>query len=510
MTQRHPPQQRLTQDDLVDHRTERIRCLVDVQYQNTLLPLLEKADPGEWPGWTKIKETTVRTIFRGAVTDPHGNDIAMHIKLFRAVNLSDHARDALGGARSLKEFKNLREARRRGLPCIRPVAAGSFRGSCGSRSFLLTVTEEGEALSRGPLPAAAAAAAGRLLRDAHDRGLHARDLHSGNLLQRSDGALLLLDLTSAELASPLQDRQRARALAYFCMDLDGLVRDPAARPLLEAYGASPALLERTEREARRLRNRALSAFGRRAFRHGSWTHVEKRPKQPRCYLHGPQKDLWDEARDLIQNLDSLTPVKSGRRGAVFVRGGLVAKRRHAGAARQLFQNAYWLDFAGVPVAAPVALQAQAGLGVVVSCRLPWPTLMAEVAAGLSGDALASAATELGHAVGRMHSFGLRNRDMKLKNLIREPDSNRVFMVDLDGIRRKVPLDDRGRAADLGRLLAAFREAGSPGGAGTLRRFARGYASTCRRLCNSVRLRHLACHTEARASEWPCAPRTTRA
>jgi len=479
---------------------------VDVHYLNALLPLLEKLDHEDWPQWTKIKETTVRTILRGSVPDPHGGAIDLHLKLFRAVNLSDHARDALGGARSLKEFHNLREARHRGVPCIRSVAAGSFKGSHGSRSFLLTLTEEGQPLRRGPLPRRSAAAAGRLLRKAHDRGLHAKDLHPGNVLERPDGLLLILDLTSAQLANPLDARQRARALAYFCLDLDGLVRDPAARPLLQAYGVSPELVARAQREARRLRNRGLSAFGRRAFRHGSWTHVAKKG----LYLHGPQRHLWEAARFLLRDLPSLTPLKSGRRGAVYVQNEVVAKQRHAAHARQLFQNAYWLTHASVPVAAPVALRTRAGLGVVVSRRLPWPTLKAEVESGLPGDSLAAAARELGHAVGRMHSFGLRNRDMQLKNLIREPDSNRVFMVDLDGIRRKVPLDDRGRAADLGRLLAAFWDAGSPGGEGTLRRFARGYASSCRRLCNPVRLRHLACRIVGRASEWASVPRSTPA
>lgn len=495
-----------TRHDLIDHETQRIRCRVDASFQRALLPLLEKVDEEGWRDWTKIKGTTVRTILRGTVAGPHGEVLDLHLKLFRAVSLSDHARDALGGARSLKEFHNLLEARARGLPCIRPVAAGTFRGSQGSRSFLLTLTAEGKPLCRGPLPPKTAAAAGGLLRQAHDCGLHARDLHPGNILETPDGSLLLLDLTSAELASPLDERQRARALAFFCQDLDGLVMDRAARLLTRAYGARPELLVRAQREARRLRNRSLSAFGRRAFRHGSWTHVENR----RLFLHCAEQPLWDEARDLLENLDALTPVKSGRRGAVFVRGQLVAKRREAGHARHLFESAYWLIHAGVPIAAPVALKLGGGLGVVVSRRLPWPTLLAEVEAGLDGDSLAAAAQKLGESVGRMHSLGLRNRDMKLKNLVREPDSNEVFMVDLDGIRRKVPLDDRGRAADLGRLLAAFRQAGSPGDARTLRRFARSYATTCRRLCNPVRLRHLVPPIEARASEWASAPRSTPA
>ena len=48
------------------------------------------------------------------------------------------------------------------------------------------------------------------------------------------------------------------------------------------------------------------------------------------------------AKELVAKLDSLEPLKSGRRGAVYVEGELVAKRRHAGAARRLFESAYLL------------------------------------------------------------------------------------------------------------------------------------------------------------------------
>ena len=94
--------------------------------------------------------------------------------------------------------------------------------------------------------------------------------------------------------------------------------------------------------------------------------------------------------------------------------------------------------------------------------------------------------------------------MKFENLIRNPETGEVNMVDLDGIRRKTPFDSRGQAADLGRLLAAFRAAGEPGGLRSIARFERAYNAA--RKCLLIgpinrRVRRLA---EARASAWASA------
>ncbi|MBI5852613.1 MAG: hypothetical protein HZB39_16490, partial [Planctomycetes bacterium] len=167
----------------------------------------------------------------------------MHVKFHRAVTLADRARDAWRGARGLVELDRLREASRRSLPCVEGLAAGRIETADGSRSFVVTRSVPGaNPLPRGPLSAEQATAAGCLLRSAHDAGLHARDLHPANVLCRPDGSLLLCDLTSATWAEPLDARDRARGLAFFCQDLYGGVDDPAAVPLIRAYSPTPLTL----------------------------------------------------------------------------------------------------------------------------------------------------------------------------------------------------------------------------------------------------------------------------
>ncbi|MEE2886217.1 MAG: lipopolysaccharide kinase InaA family protein [Planctomycetota bacterium] len=481
-------------------RTEQFQCLVATRWRNCVEKMLAAKPPTDWTEWEEIKSSTVRTIYRGTIPGPDGNPVDAHLKLFRAVSLSDRARDAIGGSRSVREFRNLVGALERGLPCVEPIAAGSILGHLGSQSFLLTRTKIGEPLPRGPLPPDDAQSVGRLILQSHEAGLHARDLHPGNILRLADGSMVLVDLTSAVLADRLNSRDRGRALAFFCLDLDAGIEDPAARPILEAYGANETVLEAARKNSRRLRNRALSSFGRRAFRPCKTTQIERAKRKPRVYLHTPAQTLWDRARELIDKLPELEPVKSGRRGAVYLEDGIVIKVRSAAAARRLFESAYWLRFAGVPTPMPVALQTFRSTGTIAVQRLAWPNLREE-SRSLSQEESVAAAQSLGESVGRLHSFGLRNRDLKFENLVRNPDSGTVSMVDLDGVKRRVPTDDRGRASDLGRLLAAFWQADQPGGETVIREFLRAYVRTCRRLLYPVlHRRHLLDQAVVRASQ----------
>jgi tRNA A-37 threonylcarbamoyl transferase component Bud32 len=497
-----------TQGKVETLRSGPFDCLVDADWRECLRDLIAMSpDPEGWATWDVVKRSTVRTVSSGDVVVPGGGTRSVHLKLFRAVRLSDRARDAFAGSRSAREFRNLLTARRLGLPGVQALAAGSLTGSFGSRSFLLTGTEAGRTLPRGPLPATDAAAAGRLLRAIHDAGLHARDLHSGNLLRRPDGELRLLDLTSATFAEPLTDLERGRALAFFCLDLDGNVRDPAARPLIEAYAASPSIVSSAIKAGHRLRNRAVTAFGRRAFRACKTTRVERQNRKPRRSLHVPAEASWGEARDAFASLDSLEPAKSGRRGAVFLLENLVVKERTAAAARRLFESAYWLTFAGVPTPMPIAVETFRGRGRVATERLPNVDLLRELRAGLASNEpeLLACAKNFGRAVGRLHSFGLRNRDMKFENLIRDRASQSIQIVDLDGVRRQLPGDNRGRASDLGRLLAAFRHADSPGGDPVIRAFLREYVRTCHRLLYPVpHRRHVLAQATTNAGSWAAA------
>lgn len=491
-----------SRDDLVQIDGPEVQCRVIPALASALEALLPAGDPETWPGFEEVKASVVRRVLRGTMHATEGAVFDVHLKLYRTGQLSDRARDALRGPRSAREFDNLREARAKGLPCVEPLAAGVMRGSGGSRSFLITRTEAGVSLHRGALSAVQMHRVGELLRLAHDRGLHARDLHAGNLLEREDGSLVLLDLTSAVVATPLELDQRAHALAFFCRDLDGNVLDPAARPLIEAYAASPACVQAAARAGARLRNRGLSAFGRRALRPCRHTAVEQRKKAPSWYLHRPTAEWHEAARALIETPPP--PVKSGRRGAVHLGDQLVLKDRTAAAACRLFRAAYWLAFAGVPCPKPVALRTYLRRGQVVSTRLAGPSLRDELAAGLGDPGLLAAARQLGRAVGRLHAHGLRNRDMKLENLVRDPVTGEVAMVDLDGIHRKIARDRRGQGADLGRLLASFRESGEPGGARVLRAFWRAYikARTC--LLQPPTTRPLLRLTQERAASWETA------
>lgn len=478
-------------------------------HAEALRALLAQATPESWPGFADVKRSTVRTTRAGLLAD----GTAVHVKLFRPVRFFDRARDLFGGARGAVEFANLREARARGLPAVEPLAFGVSKAP-PPRSFLVTSSvPDAQPLPRGPLPPQLATAVGRLLRKAHDAGLDAFDLHAENLLHDTTGNLWLLDLTSARLGAPLDLAARARGLAFFLLDYDGGPRHAAAAPLLEAYQPSDALRARLAHTWRRLRLHGVAPFGRRAMRECRHTAVERPARGVEVFRHRPAGELAGRALQEARELTTLAPAeatKSGRRGGVWLRDGFVIKLRSRADAQHLFRNSYWLLYAGVTTPQPLALVLQHDRALVLTTRIAGLDLRAEVAAGTLGarDA-AAAASKLGDAVGRLHGHGLRNRDLKFENLVRDPHNNDVHMVDLDGVRRKGACDRRGQAADLGRLLAAFRDNGAPGGIAALRAFYRSYtrARLCLGLSNIDRFtkRHIA----ARASGWASASASTR-
>jgi tRNA A-37 threonylcarbamoyl transferase component Bud32 len=303
---------------------------------------------------------------------------------------------------------------------------------------------------------------------------------------------------------------RAKALAFFCHDLDGGAQDPAAKALLTSYCRSGNTLDAAFRReltfaTRRWRAEALPAFGRRSTRSCRHTEVpDRRRGEPRWHWHLGTGGEDPAVRDACANLAANPPApqKSGRRGGVWIAADLVMKVRQAGAAKKLWRASYWLAFAQVATAAPVALRTFRGEGSVFYRRIANESLAHELATGrLDGAAVMAAARSLGNHVGRLHAHGLRNRDLKFDNLVRDPATNEIHMVDLDGILRKSATDVRGAGADLGRLLAAFRGAGSPGGPATIRTFLRAWQRAHRQLQQQSALRKLLRRAEQRAGEW---------
>ena len=469
-------------------------------------------------GFDVVKERTVRTVLQGML-----GGVPVHIKVFRTDTLSDRARDALRGPRGAREQRNLLRARALDLPTVEPLACGMAGDGDQLRSFLITRSVAPAAPFHFGMPGHVQQQVGSLLRRMHDAGVLPGDLHPGNLLVDAAEAPWLLDLSSVRHGGEASLSQRAAALALFCHQLDGGPLDPRARRLLDGYRTEGAELPaKLTRElmfaARRWRASALPAFGRRCTRTCRHTEVpERRRGEPRWYLHlgagvvaarGATDELRSSCAQIAQQPPP--PTKTGRRGGVWVLDTVVMKEREAGAAKKLWRAAYWLLFAGVATPPPIALRTFRSRGAVFSQRLANDSLATELAAGrLAPAAIDAAAQSLGRNVGRLHAHGLRNRDLKFDNLVRNPHTGEVAMVDLDGVARQSATDTRGAGADLGRLLAAFRAAGAPGGNATVRTFLRSWLRAHRTLLQQPPLRRLLRTAEHRAGEWAAAHRHER-
>lgn len=462
-------------------------------------------------GLAVVKQSTVRTVLHGTV-----GGTSVHVKLFRSGSLSDRARDAMRGERGQREAKNLLAAASLGLATVEPLAHGTCEGEDGKQSFLVTRSVPGSTRFAFSLPAAVLQRVGAMLRRAHDQGFLPGDLHPGNVVIDGSGSPWLLDLTSVRHSGDPDAKRRAAALAFFCQELDGGPLDPCAAPLLAAYHAGGPPLPETfakalAQAARAVRHAALVAFGRRSSRPCRHTELGvHRRGVPRWHWHlsgSPQRDA--ELRSACEAFAAAMPepAKAGRRGAVWLLDPIVVKQRDQGSARKLFTAMYWLHFAGVPQAAPVALRTFDGIGHLFAAKIAAPDLRAELRAGtLRGRSVLAAAHALGTAVGRLHAHGLRNRDLKFVNLVRDPATGAICMVDLDGVMQKRPSDARGQGRDLGRLLAAFRGEGSPGGLGTVVAFMRAYQRARLQLLQPATLHTLWRVATKRADEWASAHR----
>jgi len=463
-------------------------------------------DLGAWPaaGFDCIKQRTVRSVFRGAFAD-----VPVHVKVFRPDTLADRVRDFVRMDRGRAEHGHLRAAAALGLPVVEALAHGFASENGRLRSFVVTRTAAGAPFDFATASPSAQRAAGALLRRLHDLGVQLDDLHPGNLLVGPDDAPRLLDLTSVHHGERADQRERARGLARFCAALDAGALDPDARELLAGYLAAGALPAGFRAEvavaARRHRAALLAAFDRRAGRECAHTTVDARSRAtPRWHWRLPADAATRAAVEAFAAAPP-TPHKRGRRGAVWLTPKFAVKDRDAGAARTLWRAAYWLTFAGVPAPAPVALRLHGGRGLVFNRRAGERSLADELAAAAPGPASATRdARRLGHSVGRLHAHGLGNRDLKFENLVREPATGALTMVDHDGVRRQATTDARGQGADLGRLLAAFNAAGRPGGGMAVRAFLRGYLRAHRRLLQQPPLRRLLRRAAERAGEWAAA------
>lgn len=465
---------------------------------------------GAWAahGFAVVKARTVRLVLRGELAG-----VPCHVKVYRAHTLADRARDHLRGPRGQREFERLVALQQAGWPVAAPLAAGMVQDTSGALSFVATRTVPAAQPFAWPAAPDAAARAGALLRALHDQGFRPGDLHPGNLLLDAHAAPWLIDVDGMERGDPPSLRLRARGLAFFCQDLDGGALDPHAAVLRRSYETAgthplPDLTAELAAATRTWRSRALVGFGRRSSRDCRHTEVAvaRRGQDHWTWHRDEQPDTANLRHHCLELVAAPPPPqKQGRRGGVFLDDRVVLKQRSRAAAQQLWRAAYWLHFAKVDAPGPLGLCLRRGASYVASRRLPLPTLAEALAAGALAPAnLTAVARKLGEQVGRLHGHGLRNRDLKFDNLLLDPAACRVWMVDLDGVRRNAHSDWRGAGADLGRLLAAYRGANAPGGAAVLRAFVRGWWRTQRQLLVHPPVRRVVARALVRAGEWASA------
>ena len=478
---------------------------VSPEVADALQELLQH-DVAEWTnhGFEQIKMRTVRRGFRGQL-----GGIAVHIKVFRADTIALKAKNALRTDKAEREANHLNKARELGLPCVEALGHGVAIEGDHRQSFLVTRSVESSDFAF-PAPADVASATGKLMRRVHDAGIEPLDLHPGNVLVTSQGEPLLCDLTSLRHAGELSVRRRAAGLAFFCNPIDGGPLDALTRDFRRGYEAAGAAMPEgfegeLARATRQLRASALKSFGRRSMRSCKHTDAESRRRAtPWFFWHladdGANRALKSTCREFTG--DGLQPRRTGRRGSVWLTDTMAIKERDAGKARKLWLASYWLLFAAVPIATPVAMCLLGGRGKVFVRRLANDDLATELARGpLDEQAIARSARALGHSIGRMHGHGLRNRDLKFDNLVRDPASGVLAMVDLDGVTHHSAEETRGCGRDLGRLLAAFRNANSPGGEATITRFLRAYVRARRRMLQNPPMKRILKRAESRAGEW---------
>lgn len=460
-------------------------------------------------GLEQVKLRTVRRVFRGKL-----GDVPVYIKVFRADTIAARARKSLRADKGEREANNLIKVRELGIDAVEPLAYGSAIEGEHRNSFLVTrgVPATPFAFS---VDQAAATSVGELVRRVHDTGLEPGDLHPGNVLVLPDGQPILCDLTSVRFGGEMSLRKRAAALSFFCNPIDGGPLDERTRAFRNGYEAAGRELpdsfqHELARATRQLRATAIRSFGRRSTRSCKHTETEaNRRGRPRWFWH-----LDEGQRQLAELCTAFDgsqhePRRSGRRGSVWLLDSLAIKERDAGKARKLWLAHYWLLFAKVPAAKPVALRLQLGRGHVFVRRVANDDLQCQLdAAALGETEWIATARVLGDSVGRLHGHGLRNRDLKFENLVRDPATGAIRMVDLDGVTLHSAEDTRGCGRDLGRLLASFRNNESPGGQQALRAFVRAYVRARHKLLQQPPIRRILTGAERRAGQWRASHRSS--
>jgi hypothetical protein len=302
--------------------------------RDDLAPLLESLERETTPADALVvKQSRARRVIRADL--PSGG--AAYLKVYFAAGGLDRVRALVGRSRARQEYTNLRRLADLGIAAVEPLCRAERKDERGRREALLVTRALEDAVSLADELARADSvrrddlllAAGRLVRELHDRALFHRDLHCGNVLVTRPGGgqaeLVLVDVQKLwRVPLWLPRVLREPDLGQLYDDLRPLVGSEARAQLLVGYAGTDdaGLRERVTRAAERRRRTRLRSRGRRCVlpstgfrveRHGRY-RVYRRADVPVDSVLTAVEAQRDRVEDLLGGPPAGPPAEPSARG----------------------------------------------------------------------------------------------------------------------------------------------------------------------------------------------------
>ncbi len=459
---------------------------------------------------TVIKRAPHRTIYHVQL-----GEVDFYLKEYRTVGWEGKLRELARPVKARTEYRRGAPAQL-GVPAPRPLGWGVLGHRLLPRaSFLLTETVAGaEPLMNRLTPDLPprvrqrwAVALGQFLARLHAAGVVHRDLHPGNVLARTCGddiELFLVDLHEVRVGTPSPWRVRRANLTvfnrYFVLRATRSDRlrfwrayfACAAGAIPDRPSASPAMLEDATWlsnakfwEARDRRSVENNRYFRKVRQPGARAHAVTDLDQNdlRRLIADPEAPFHASGAKLLKNgmtsaVVELTATVNGetvpvvwkRFGKTGIGNAIKNVVRASGALRSWMMGHGLID-ATLPTARPLAVVHRKCLGMPAGGYLLTAKIedaldlrefidsLAALPAKQRQHALRQRIAAIGRLLRMFHRSAFIHRDLKAANVLTaaDPNDNRVWFIDLVGVRRRRRIARGTRIRDLARLSASFHD-----------------------------------------------------